>query len=412
MNCLSPQKCAATLPEPLLGISTLVRLVYDQGDITPVWDGLMARLGANPGDTSALMDVSVLLQTTGQREKGLELQSAAIATQPVYRRVHGNGRGLRIIAFVTAGDMMANTPIDFLLEGSDVTLYFVYVDAKTRRLPELPDADVAFMAIGESAGNRAVLENIGWLLLDWQGPPILNGAPEHISMMTRDGVHSLLAEEPSIVSPPNVPASRTDLADICQNPACLESLLPGADFPLIIRPIGTHAGHGMEKLDDLAALGAYLARHADAQFYLAPFIDYSGPDGLFRKQRVVFINGRAFASHYAVSEHWMVHYLSASMVENAERRNEEAEWMRTFDEDFARRHATSIDALCRCFGLDYFGVDCAEMPDGRLLVFEADVAMIVHDMDSELVFPYKKPAMRKLFRAFHAALAEAGGHTA
>jgi hypothetical protein len=52
------------------------------------------------------------------------------------------------------------------------------------------------------------------------------------------------------------------------------------------------------------------------------------------------------------------------------------------------------------------------MPDGRLLVFEADVAMIVHDMDSELVFPYKKPAMRKLFRAFHDALAEAGGRAA
>lgn len=80
--------------------------------------------------------------------------------------------------------------------------------------------------------------------------------------------------------------------------------------------------------------------------------------------------------------------------------------MQDFDEDFARRHAKSIDALCERFGLDYFGVDCAEMPDGRLLVFEADVAMIVHDMDPEAIFPYKKPAMRKLFKAFHDALAQ------
>ena len=64
-------------------------------------------------------------------------------------------------------------------------------------------------------------------------------------------------------------------------------------------------------------------------------------------------------------------------------------------------------ALHRVFGLDYFGVDCAEMPDGRLLVFEVDVAMIVHDMDDAAVFPYKKPVMQKLFAGFLAALTSA-----
>ncbi|MDB5652043.1 MAG: tetratricopeptide repeat-containing protein [Hyphomicrobiales bacterium] len=391
---------------PMLGISRLVRLVYDQGDVTSVWSALMARLSADPGDASAMMDASVLLQTTGQREKGLEVQAAAIAIHPIYRRLHGNGQGIRVLAFVTAGDMMANTPIDFLLEGSNVTLYFVYVDAQMQNLPELPEADAAFMAVGESEDNRAVLENLARLLADWRGPPILNGDLNRISTMTRDGVHALLADEPSLVSPPNVAVTRADLERIVHGEIAVTDGLPVTGFPLIVRPLGTHAGHGMEKLDGIEALRTYLAAHGEAQFYVSPFVDYSSPDGLFRKQRVVFIKGRAFASHFAVSEHWMVHYLSANMVENAERRNEEAQWMQDFDEDFARRHAKSIDALCERFGLDYFGVDCAEMPDGRLLVFEADVAMIVHDMDPEAIFPYKKPAMRKLFKAFHDALAQ------
>ena len=78
--------------------------------------------------------------------------------------------------------------------------------------------------------------------------------------------------------------------------------------------------------------------------------------------------------------------------------------MANFDSDFAVRHARAFDALHRRLGLDYFAIDCAELADGRLLLFEADVAMIVHSMDPESVFPYKKEAMSKLFAAFEDAL--------
>ncbi len=81
--------------------------------------------------------------------------------------------------------------------------------------------------------------------------------------------------------------------------------------------------------------------------------------------------------------------------------------MAGFDDGFARRHAQAFAALHRSVGLDYFGIDCAEAPDGRLLVFEVDTAMIVHDMDDADLFPYKQPAMRRLFDGFlaHAAAA-------
>ena len=43
---------------------------------------------------------------------------------------------------------------------------------------------------------------------------------------------------------------------------------------------------------------------------------------------------------------------------------------------------------------------CAETRDGRLLVFEADAAAIVHLMDPPDLFPYKQPQMRRVFAAF------------
>ena len=107
----------------------------------------------------------------------------------------------------------------------------------------------------------------------------------------------------------------------------------------------------------------------------------------------------------------MVHYLNAAMLDSPENRAEEARMMATFDEDFAVRHSEAFSVLVRRIGLDYFGIDCGETRDGRLLLFEADVAMIVHDMDPPDLFPYKAPQMRKVFDAFQAMVLRASART-
>ena len=387
----------------ILGTAALVGLAYAGGDLEAVWSRLVSRVTADPTDAAALLDMAVMLQTSGQRDKGLELQRAALRMRRCYYRLYGRGDGLRVLAFVTAGDFMANTPVDFLLEGSNIRLWMVYIDAETQTLADLPEHDVAFQAIGESEANLPILRNLERLLANWSGP-ILNSAPDKISALTREGVYQMLAGEPSILAPPTVRTDRSTLQLLADGSIGLSMLLPQDAYPVIVRPAGSHAGHGLEKVDSRAGLASYLTGRPERQFYLTNFVDYSGPDGLFRKQRIAFINGRAYPSHWATSEHWIVHYLSAGMAEHAERRAEEAAWMSAFDTDFAVRHALAFDALHRRIGLDYFAIDCAEMPDRRLLLFEVDVAMIVHSMDPQATFPYKKPAMRKLFAGFQAAL--------
>ena len=73
--------------------------------------------------------------------------------------------------------------------------------------------------------------------------------------------------------------------------------------------------------------------------------------------------------------------------------------MAHFD-DFAQRHRLALQAICRRTKLDYLCIDCAETPDGQLLVFEIDHAMVVHAMDPEHQFPYKQPHMQKVKNAF------------
>jgi glutathione synthase/RimK-type ligase-like ATP-grasp enzyme len=187
----------------------------------------------------------------------------------------------------------------------------------------------------------------------------------------------------------------------------IETLLPDGGFPIIVRPLGSHAGTNLEKIDTPASLGEYLQKVAGPQFYISRFVDYRSEDGLFRKYRVALVDGKPFICHYAISERWMIHYQNAGMTESAEKRAEEAACMAAFDDGFAVRHKAALEAIHQRMGLPYLGIDCAEMPNGALLIFEVDNAMIVHAMDPEEMFPYKVPAMRRVFNAFRNLLGRA-----
>jgi hypothetical protein len=393
-----------------IGMATILNMLFSQIDLAPQWDGLQRRIAANENDAVALHDASQILQGLGKTDEALEMLRRALRLRRNYMVVHGTGRGPRILAFVTLGDFMANTPLDFLLGGSDAVLITHYVDADTADLSDVPAHDVAIVAVAESEENAAVLTRLGVLLQGWRGP-ILNRAADKIARLTRDGVADMLVDEPEILAPKTWRAQRHDLTAITAGVKSLSEAFEDARFPLIIRPMGSHAGGGLERVTTVAELADYLTRQPEPAFYLSPFIDYSGADGRFTKLRIVQIAGKPYASHLAVSDHWIVHYLSAGMAEDPAKRAIEADWMGNFDTDFAVRHAAAFKVLHAKVGLDYFGYDCAELPDGRLLIFEVDVAMVVHDMDSAETYPYKKPAMRKLFNAFMAMVEDAAVKT-
>jgi len=389
---------APAIAAPSLGMAFLGRTVFEGDRLEQVWAGLIARATADTHDAGALLDLSTLLQMRGQRDKGLELQAAALAESRCYRTVHGSGQALRLLVFAAPGDLMTNTPLDFLLEGSDVEVTTWYVDGPAPSPAEVPDHDLAFLAISQADDGSAALAPLVGAFDAWP-KPVINGRADLIAALSRDGVADAFAGHPRIVAPATRQVERTTLEAVAANARYLATLHPDLAFPIIVRPIGSHAGNGLEKLYGTVDLADYLGRHDQDEFFIAAFCDYAGADGLYRKLRVVFVNGRAYVAHMAVSARWMVHYLNADMGE-VSHRQEEAAMMATFDEGFAARHAEAFADLTAIFGLDYVGIDCAETRDGRLVVFEADVAMIVHAMDSAELYPYKKPAMAKLFAGF------------
>lgn len=393
---------------PRIGLARLTKLAFDGTDLTQLWNELVVRVQQDPRDTTALMDLSVIAQLTGDPKTGASLQSRALVQDVIYRSpMAQNTPRLRVLAFAAPIDMGGNTPLEFLLEGSYVELQTLYI-APGLALPDpLPQHDIAIVTIPDSVDTRPMLAMIEAFAPRWPRP-ILN-LPQRIKGLDRDELFKALRGVPGIEIPVTGRVSREDFSDMALSDVILHDVIADGEFPLIARPAGSHAGNGLEKIDAPSAIDAYLATRAENEFFVSRFVDYAGPDGLFRKYRVVFVDGTPYACHMAVCSDWKVWYLNANMADDARKRAEEEEFMLRFDEDFALWHSNALREIASRIGLDYFAIDCAQTKDGKLLVFEADNASIVHNMDPAETFPYKGPQMRKIFAAFIAMLHRRAG---
>jgi len=386
-----------------LGVARLSKLAFDGVDLGPLRSQLLDKYVFEPDNAAALIDLSIIEQLFGNVEDGIARQYEALQLRRLYHSPFaGDKPGLRLLAFTAPGDIGTNTPLEFLLEGSDIALTTLYI-VPGEPLPDtIPDHDVAFVAVSESDANQQALDIIARLIAAWP-KPVLNH-PDQIALLARERLHTLMKSVAGIEIPITARIDRTSLAEIGAGKTPLTAHLADGVFPLIARPIDSHAGRGLQKLDDAAAIEAYLAERPERGFFISRYVDYRDSDGLFRKYRVVFIAGRPFACHMAITDQWMIYYLNAGMSESDKKRAEEARFMAEFDQGFAQRHHAALSALAERVGLDYFGIDCAETADGKLLLFEADIAMIVHLMDPPATYPYKAPQMRKVFAAFAALL--------
>ncbi len=378
-------------PLALHGLAKIMRLAFAGNDLRELSDELVSRITSNANDSAAILDLSIVHQLNGHLETALELQWQALRQHQHYRlRSNPRAPKVRVLAIMGPGEIMANTPIEFLLEDSDIALEMLYVGAGLPPVHDIPAHDVAFVAVCESDANQQLLQQLQTVMTYWPQQHI--NSPAFIAKLARDGMSDVLSDIAGTVVVPSRRVIREELAD---------TLSLDITFPLIVRPANSHAGHGLSKLESANQFADYLNQHSDQEFSIAPFIDYrSQSDGLYRKYRVSLISGVAYPAHMAVSPRWMVHYLNADMLENANNRAAEQRFMDCFDWEFGQRHGPAFTSINQRLGLDYYSIDCGETPDGQLLVFEIDSGAVVHSMDSIELFPYKRPHMLKLFSAF------------
>jgi hypothetical protein len=377
---------AERFPEAVALHQNLAQVLYEAGDTSAAVAAHEHALRVDPGNVASHMALWELLQITGDRTAALDHQRRALERQRLFTAVAPSERR-SVLVLCAPGDWQANIPVDFLFDRSTTTVHKLYLLDQAHLLAErLPRYGVAWNAIAESPDTAASLQ-LADAFLHAQSRPWLN-EPSRVIATARMNLVQTLAGTGAAAAP---------IAEICA--ANLRAGDVGFAFPAIVRPVGSHAGHGLERLEDRASCGAYVANNPSAAYYVSPFVDYRSADGFFRKYRIVFVDGEPYPVHLAISPRWMIHYYNAPMTENAWMRDEEARFLADLRSAFDGPRYETLLRIAAAARLEYFGIDCAIDPQGRVLVFEADPAMLVHTSDPIDTFPYKHQFIPRIYAA-------------
>ncbi|MDO8207448.1 MAG: RimK family alpha-L-glutamate ligase [Gallionella sp.] len=381
--------------KPILSMAALARVPGAE------FPELIAKMLSLPGNADLFMSQSHLFSVVGNQNFALEMQARALEISSVYRLEGTDKPAIRLLALMGAGEQSVNTPLDYLVEDSDIQVELLYI-RPGQPLPDcIPEHDVAIVALGESDQSRPALEMMDRLTEHWPRP-VLNLA-KNILCNSRDAIYQQLKDIPGLLIPPTLRISRQDLVSVSRQELPTEQLF-GGTYPVTVRPLVSQGGKGLARIANAPELATYLDASDDEEFFVSFYIDYRSKDGLYRKARIALIDGMPHICHLAISSHWIVHYGSAGMTDSAAKREEEARFMREFDTVFGKRHHQALRSIAEKLALDYVVIDCAETTNGDLLVFEADNRGWVHATDPIDLFPYKQAPMKKAFAAFRAML--------
>ncbi len=348
------------------------------------------------GDLAQLcMQMYYVFLLANQYDAALEMQTRALQLGRIYRIAGTQNPQLRLLVVMGPGHMQHNTPIEFVLHGSEIQTDILYLLPDDEVPAVLPTHDVTFVAIGESTKNTALLGKLNAMLNAW--PTTVINQPHAIPNCARDTCYQLLKNIPDVILPLTKRVRKEE--DV------------GMNFPFTLRPIDTQGGEGLQRIAQAEELTNYYATFPVDEYYAAKFLDYQSQDGCYRKLRIVLIDGKPYICHMAISQDWMVHYLSAGMDASPEKRFEEQHTMEHFEQDFAIRFKDPLAAMAKALQLDYVTMDCAESRDGKLIVFEVDSRGLIHAADSKEIYPYKLAVMQKAFHAFYALLFNRAGQS-
>ncbi len=281
---------------------------------------------------------------------------------------------------------LCNIRTDFIFDNRryDITYAFLPDDSEDARaafLEALPPFDIVFNTIADPDRAGPFMQE-AQALCEGIAQPVLNSPGEIFQRTRRNLLPAILSGIPHVAIPVTRRATVPDLTGIAETSTVF-------DPPLLVRPCGFHGGKHFVRIDHAEALSAYLKAAPHPAYYVTPYCDYQNEDGYFRKYRFIFVDRQIYPYHLAISRNWLVHYFRTDMAASAWMRAEEEKFLADYRQIFSGPLDNALQAVAKALDLDYAGIDCSIAQDGKLLVFEANAAMLAHLNDPIETFPYK-----------------------
>ena len=350
-------------------------------------------LELDPDYVDAHINLSAILLEDGRTGEAKRHIDLAYSRKNLFeKRVPGADKTVLILFDAGKGNL--NLTHLFSEKTSNIIDWMIeYADQD--QVASLPHYDLVFNAMGDAdmTGNTAAPVQ---RFLQVCSKPLLNH-PDQVARTARDKLPALLEGIDHLLVPSVWRCA--DQADWA--PAIMDRL------PLLSRPVHTQGGIGLE----LATTAAQLAQRRAQQsgpLYVSTYVDFRSADSWFRKYRMIFIDRTPYPYHLAISQNWMVHYYTAEMEACPWKLEEEKHFLEDPEAVLGAAGMQALQAIGARLDLDYAGIDFSIMPDGRILVFEANPTMLVHPENSA-VLEHRNIYVRRIFDAFEDLLKRSVG---
>jgi tetratricopeptide (TPR) repeat protein len=353
-------------------------------------------LALNLGYLDAHINLSALLLDDGRTEEAKTHLDFAYSRKNVFER-YITGASKTVLILFDAGRGNVNLTHLFNEKTNNIIDWMIEY-APDDQAARLPHYDLVFNAMGDADLTGDISGPVS-RFLQVCTKPLLND-PNKVASTARNKLPALLAGIDHLLIP--VIWRFADQHD--WDEPILDQL------PLLTRPVHTQGGIGLALWTDADELAQYRARaQQSGPLYVSRFIDYRSGDGCYRKYRMIFIDRKPYPYHMAISSHWMVHYQSADMEGTPWKLEEELRFLQDPETVLGAAGMQAIQAIGRRLDLDYAGIDFSLLPDGRILVFEANTSMLVHPEIVPSALDYKNVYIQRIFDAFEALLQRTAG---
>ncbi|MGH7085149.1 MAG: tetratricopeptide repeat protein, partial [Acetobacteraceae bacterium] len=396
---LSYAEAVARHPRLTAGHVNLAHLLHQAGETDGARQHYEAALALDPALAEAHQGLANLLDDLGEtaaaerhRERGW--RGRALVKRP-YR---GAGPPARLLLIISAAG--GNIPTTVILDDRVFAVTVLAAEFFDPALP-LPPHDVVLNAIGDADRCRIALASAEQIVAR-SGAPQVN-APIRVIATGRLETAATLGEIPGLVVPPIALVPRSEIA----GPGVEARLLArGFGFPLLLRTPGFHTGRHFLRIGTASELAGAMATLPGENQYVIKSLEARSEDGLYRKYRVMFINGHPFPLHLAVSRHWKVHYFTADMAADASFRAEEARFLTDMPRVLGRCGMGVLASIRERLGLEYAGIDFTLGAGGEVLLFEANPAMAIVLPDADPRWNYRLRAVGNTLAAVRRMLVE------
>ena len=356
---------------------TLGNMALEDGDIPAARLHYQSALAVNPECAEACQGMARVLSHLGDETAARPYWAKGFQGHAVVpRQYRGAGHGMDILFLAAARG--GNVRLRPWIDDRVLAVTVIYADYYDTAQP-LPPHRLVVNAIGDADLNPQALAKAQAMLAACKAPVI--NPPEQVRRTGR----AALARHCEAIEGSRLPDVRIlPRADI---PAA-----PNLQFPVLLRTPGFHTGQHFALVETEESLAEAVERLPGDELFIIEYLNARGADGMFRKYRVMFIDGVLYPWHLAISNDWKVHYYTAGMADNAIYREEERLFLKDMQAVLGLRAMAALEDLNKRLGLDFAGADFALSQDGSILLFEANATMTINSPPAGGIWDYRRSA--------------------